>query len=314
MMSVQGIDESGTANLARPTPAGTARRYQRLEGNWWPWALPAIVLVAVFFVLPFVLNLRLAFTNWTSFSDVIEWNGLDNFELLIEQNILLQSLRVTVIYAVVAMLLQNIVSLSLALLLQETNFINSIFRSLFFLPVLISSVAAGYIWFALLAPSGPFNQAIATVIPGFAHAWFGEISTALVTVAFVDVWKSSGIVTLVYIAGLNAIPHELSEAATIDGASAWERFWKIRFPLLAPALTFTIVITLIGAINAFDIAVATTRGGPGTATMMLNLAMQQQWNTGFYGTGSALGLTVTLIVVLTAVPLVMYLRSREVAL
>lgn len=220
----------------------------------------------------------------------------------------------TLIYAAVAMLLQNVVSLSLALLLQETNFINGLFRSLFFIPVLISPVAAGYIWFALLAPAGTFNQAIALLIPGFEHAWFGETSTVLITVAFVDVWKSSGIVTLVYIAGLNAIPHELLEAATIDGASPWERFWKIRFPLLAPALTFTIVITLIGAINAFDIAMATTRGGPGTATLVLNLAMQQQWNRGFYGTASALGLTVTLIVVLTAIPLVGYLRRREVAL
>jgi multiple sugar transport system permease protein/raffinose/stachyose/melibiose transport system permease protein len=313
-MTVQGIDESGTGNLARRTPAGGVRRRYRPGGTWWPFALPALVLVAAFFVLPFILNLRLAFTDWSSFSDEINWNGLDNFQLLIEQNILTESLRVTLIYAVVAMLLQNVVSLSLALLLEETNFINSVFRSVFFLPVLISSVAAGYIWFALLAPNGPFNQAIARVIPGFSHAWFGETSTALVAVAFTDVWKSCGIVTLVYIAGLNAIPHELSEAATIDGASAWQRFWKIRFPLLAPALTFTVVTTLIGAINAFDIAMATTRGGPGTATMVLNLAMQQQWQTGFFGTGSALSLTLTLIVVLTAVPLVMYLRSREVAL
>lgn len=313
-MAVQRTDTSGVPDLARPAPAGTARPRWRAEGNWWPFALPAIILVGVFFLLPFVFNLRLAFTDWTSFSEEINWTGLDNFEVLIQQNILLVALRVTLIYAVVAMLLQNIVSLSLALLLQETNFINGVFRSLFFIPVLISSVAAGYIWFALLDPNGPFNQAIALVIPGFAHAWFGETSTALVTVAFVDVWKSCGIVTLVYIAGLNAIPHELNEAATIDGASAWQRFWQIRFPLLAPALTFTVVTTLIGAINAFDIAMATTRGGPGTATLVLNLAMQQQWTRGFYGTASALGLTVTLIVVLTAVPLVAYLRSREVAL
>ena len=314
MMTVQGIDESGAADLARRAPAGGVRRRWRPGGTWWPFALPAIVLVAAFFVLPFILNLRLAFTDWSSLSEEINWNGLDNFRVLLEQHILLEAVRVTLIYAVVAMLVQNTVSLTFALLLQDTNFINSVFRSLFFIPVLISSVAAGYIWFAVLAPNGPFNQIIATVIPGFAHAWYGEASTALVAVAFTDVWKWSGIVTLVYIAGLNAIPHELSEAATIDGASAWQRFWGIRFPLLAPALTFTVVTTLLGAISAYDIPAATTRGGPGTATMVLNLAMQQQWQTGFFGTGSALSLTVTLIVVVTAVPLVAYLRSREVSL
>jgi raffinose/stachyose/melibiose transport system permease protein len=311
MMTVQGIDESGAADLARRTPTVGARR--QAEGTWWPFALPAIILVAAFFVLPFVLNLRLAFTDWTSFSEVIEWNGLDNYQLLIEQNILLEAMRITVIYAVVQMLVQNTVSLILALLLQGTNFINSVFRSLFFIPVLISSVAAGFIWAAMLAPNGPFNQIIATVIPGFSHAWYGDVSTALVAVAFTDAWKWSGLATLVYIAGLNAIPHEMIEAATIDGASAWQRFAKIRFPLLAPAFTFTVVTTLIGAISAYDIPAAITRGGPGTATMVLNLAMQQQWTTGFYGTGSALSLTVTLIVIFTAVPLVAYLRSREVS-
>src|SRR5213592_4461480 len=111
MMTLQGIDESGVANLAGRAPAAWARR--QAGGTWCPFALPAIVLVAAFFVLPFILNLRLAFTDWSSFSDEINWNGLDNFQLLIEQNILQEALRVTVIYAVVAMLLQNVVSLSL---------------------------------------------------------------------------------------------------------------------------------------------------------------------------------------------------------
>lgn len=311
-MAVQRVDESSAGNIARGTPSGKARHRWQGGGAWWPFALPAIILVATFFVLPFFLNLRLAFTDWSSYSEEINWNGLDNFKVLIEQNILFEAILSTVIYAVVAMLVQNTVSLSLALLLQKTNFINSVFRSLFFIPVLISSVAAGYIWYAMLAPAGPFNQIIAIVIPGFSHAWYGQASTALIAVAFTDAWKWSGIATLVYIAGLNAIPHDLSEAATIDGASAWQAFWKIRFPLLAPALTFTVVTTLLGAISAYDIPAATTRGGPGTATRVLNLAMQQQWTGGYFGTGSALGLTVTLIVVFTAVPLVTYLRSREV--
>lgn len=289
-----------------------SRRRLRPGGLWWPLALPAIALVALFFVIPFFLNIRLAFTDWNSYTDEINWNGLDNFQLLIDQQILLEAVRNTVVYAVVAMVVQNVVSLAFALALQETNRINTFFRSLFFIPVLISSVAAGYIWYAVLAPNGPFNQLISLVVPGFSFAWFGEASTALFMVAFTDAWKWSGIATLVYIAGLNAIPHELTEAATIDGANAWQRFVWVRFPLLAPAFTFTVVTTLLGAINAYDIPIATTRGGPGTATTVLNLAMYQQWGSGYFGTASALSLTVTLIVVLTAVPLVTWLRRREV--
>jgi multiple sugar transport system permease protein/raffinose/stachyose/melibiose transport system permease protein len=104
-----------------------------------------------------------------------------------------------------------------------------------------------------------------------------------------------------------------TKTATIDGASAWQRFVRIRFPLLAPAFTFTIVTTLLGAINAYDIPLATTRGGPGTSTMVLNLAMAQQWGSGFFGTASALSLTITVLVVIIAIPLIQYLRSREVS-
>lgn len=312
-MSVQPAEASAAAGPEVSRAPTGARRSWHSKDTWWLLALPAVLLIAAFFVLPFLLNIRFAFTTWNSYNTNIDWNGLENFQVLIDQHILFESVRNTLIYAIVAMVVQNAVSLTMALALQDTNPLNSLFRSLFFLPVLISAVAGGYIWFAMLAPNGPFNQAVALLMPGFAHAWFGEVSTALVTVAFVDAWKWSGIATLVYIAGLNAIPQEVVEAATIDGATAFQRFWRVRFPLLAPAFTFTVVTTLLGAISAYDVPAATTRGGPGTATMVLNLAMAQQWSSGFYGTGSALSLTLTVIVVVIAIPLVAFLRRREVS-
>ncbi|MEU0528906.1 carbohydrate ABC transporter permease [Amycolatopsis tolypomycina] len=287
-----------------PRP-GPARR-------WWPFALPAFVLVAGFFVVPFVLNIRFAFTDWSGYSDAITANGLDNFRTLADQDLLWNAIRATLIYAVIAMLVQNVFSLSAALLLQRRTRVNGFFRSLFFIPVLIAPVAAGYIWSAILAPSGPLNKAIGIVKPGFEYAWLGHSGSALASVAFIDAWKWSGLITLVYIAGLNAIPASLIEAATLDGANGWKRFWKIRFPLLAPAFTFTVVVTLLGALNAFDIAMATTHGGPGTATTVLNVAMFNQYASGFFGTSSALSLIVTILVLVIGVPLIFFLRRREI--
>jgi multiple sugar transport system permease protein/raffinose/stachyose/melibiose transport system permease protein len=106
----------------------------------------------------------------------------------------------------------------------------------------------------------------------------------------------------------------LTDAATIDGASAWRRFWHVRFRLLAPAFTFSIVVTLLGALSAFDIVQATTKGGPGTATTTLNVAMYLQYGGGFFGMASALSLTVTMLVVVIALPLIAILRRREVEL
>lgn len=282
----------------------------------WGWfALPSLVLVVVFFVMPFLLNAVLSFTQWTGFSSVISFSGLQNFNDLIRQNILFPAVRATIIYAVVVMAAQNFISLSLALLMQRTDPVNSFFRMIYFLPVLISPVAAGYIWAAIVNPKGPLNQAISTLTASnFDFPWLGIGNSAIIMVSLIDAWKWSGFFTLIYIAGLNGIPKELIDAARLDGATAWQRFWKIQFPLLAPAFTFNVVVTLVGAFGAYDVILATTTGGPGNATTVLNIALWQQWSTGMFGTASALGFTVTLMVVITAVPLVWWLRRREVTL
>jgi raffinose/stachyose/melibiose transport system permease protein len=293
-------------------PVAHRRRKPRRRAGWWPFIVPAFVLVAGFFTVPFLLNIRFAFTDWSGYSDVISFNGLDNFRSLIDQGILWQSIKVTLLYAVMAMLVQNAFSLAMALVLQRSDRINGFFRSFFFLPVLIAPVAAGYIWGAILAPHGPLNKFISLFSPGFDYAWLGHGTSALICLSFIDAWKWSGLVTLVYIAGLNSVPQPLIEAATIDGANPWQRFWRIRFPLLAPALTFTVVTTMLGAINAFDLVQATTRGGPGTATNVLNIAMFNQYGSGFFGSASSLNLVVTLLVIVLGLPLITYLRRREV--
>jgi len=284
------------------------RRLSR-TGLWF--ALPAILFVGVFFVIPQVLNLRFAFSNWTTYSSEIKFNGLDNFASLIDQGYLFQSIGVTITYALIAMVAQNVISLILAYSLKDSTRVNGFFRSLFFLPVLLSPLAAGYIWRGLLAPDGPLNDFISLFIPGFDWAWLGETSTALASVALVDAWKWIGLTTLVYIAGINSVSKELLEAAIIDGANAWQTFWRVTFPMLAPAFTFNVVVTLVGAFSAYDVISATTGGGPGNTTRSLNIILRTQWGQGNFGTGSALGLTVTILVVVVAIPLVWYLRRRE---
>jgi multiple sugar transport system permease protein/raffinose/stachyose/melibiose transport system permease protein len=296
---------------SRASGLDTARPV-RVRGTTAWFALPAIAIVGLLFVAPLILNLPLSFSSWTTYRSEISWNGLANFRLLYGQGYLLNAIWVTLAYSIVAMLVQNVVSLSLAYALRDSTLVNGFFRSLFFLPVLISPLAAGYIWRGILDPSGPLNQFIGIFWSGFGYAWLGNIATALPAVAFVDAWKWVGLTTLVYIAGINAVPREVHEAAYVDGANAWQSFWSVTFPLLAPAFTFNIVVTLIGAFSAFDIIQATTGGGPGAATRSINVLLRLQWGLGNFGAGSALGLVITVMVVIAAIPLVGYLRRREV--
>lgn len=283
--------------------------------NWFWFAVPSIVLIATFFLLPFGLNALFSFARWTSFSSSIVANGFDNFLALQRQGVVLNAVMVTLIYALIGSFIQNSVGLSLALVLKDTNTINSFFRSFYFLPVLISPLAAGYIWAGVFDPAGPLNDAISFVLGRtFDFSWFGNSVSAIILVAFVDAWKWCGFATLIYIAGLNGIPKEMMQAAEIDGATPMQRFRLIQVPLLAPAFTFNIVITLIGAFNAYDIILATTRGGPGNATEALNVAMWRQWSQGMFGMASTLSFVIALLVITIGIPLIWWLRRREIEL
>lgn len=299
-------------------PPATGRRRRRVRLNRLSallFLVPSLVLIATFFIVPFVSNTVFAFVDWTSFSSRLSWAGLANFTYIWDLGILAQAIKVTAIYAVVVMIVENVVSLTLAVMLQRTSAANTVFRTFFFVPVLISPLAAGYIWSAILRPNGPLNTLISAVIPGtFHYAWLGHSTSALICVASVEAWKWSGLTTLVYIAGLNSVPRTVIEAATVDGAGQWTRFWRIKAPLLGPAFTFNVVVTFVGALSAFDIVMSTTSGGPGDATTVLNVAVYQQYGLGFFSYSSALSLVVTGLVVATAIPLVTWLRRREVTL
>ena len=298
----------GLRNIVKERPGRSRRHAYR----YW-FVLPSILLIIAFFGIPFIANIFFAFLKWTNFSKTIKWSGLSNLSQMIHLGILTHALVVTILYALTAGLVQNVVGLSLAKALRAGDKVDEFFRSVYFVPVLFSPLAAGYIWKAIFQPDGPLNAAISAVIPGgFQLSWLGNAATALVCVAFVEGWKWSGLVTMVYIAGLNRIPAQLSEAAKMDGAGAWRRFWRIEVPLLAPAFTYNLVITIVGAFSAIDVAFAMTGGGPGNATSVLNVEMYAQYAQGMFGQASALGLTISILAVVTAVPMIAFMRSREV--
>jgi raffinose/stachyose/melibiose transport system permease protein len=306
---------SRPAAAARPGPVGSRPRSRPQSAAWRHrlgtsgFLLPALTVIAIFYVIPNLLDFALAFTNWSTYSEVIKFTGLTNFRDLLQEGALTNDLRVTVEYAAVVMIAQNLAGLALALALERTSRINSFFRSLFFLPVLISPLATGYVFKAILADNGPVNGLL-----GIDVSWLGSTDWTIVVVALVNAWKFMGINMLVYIAGLNAIPGELVEAARVEGASWIQVTRRVKLPLLAPAVTFNVVATLIGAFNTFDIVFAMTQGGPGISTQVLNSFIQQQYAQGYYGYSIAMGLLLLGLVCVVAFPSLFLLRRREVNL
>lgn len=279
----------------------------------WVLILPAGLLLVGLYLLPNLLTLLFAFTDWNTYRDDVNFIGLDNFAGLFKDGSLLAAVRVTAVYGVSVVIFQNVFALALALALERSTRTNTFLRALFFVPVLISPIAAGFVFRGILSTSGPVNAALGLFGVGPIE-WLGSTTYTVIVVALIHAWKWTGITMLVYIAGLKAIPSDYVEAAHVDGASHWQQFRHIKLPLLAPAITFNVVLVLIGAFTAFDVILGTTSGGPGRATEILNIFVYRQFGEGFFGTSTAISMVLLGLVFLASLPVLIVLRRREVAL
>lgn len=299
------------------TPVGSARKKRhkaRAEQPLW-FLLPAFAVLLVFYIVPTVYNLFYPFTNWSAFHDSISFTGWGNFASIIQDGTLVRDIRITMVYAILVGIFQNLFGLLLALLLEADRRLNRVLRTVFFLPVLLSALATGYIFQALLKPAGALNEILGLLTHSVVTIpWLSSTTWTIVVVALIQSWKWMGLSMLIYLAGLKSINPDLLDAARIDGASAWKLFRSIKLPLLAPAVTFNVATALIGTMNGFDVVQATTAGGPAQSTEVLNIFIFRTFGSGLYAQATAMSLVLFLILIVIAVPLIVYLRSREKAM
>lgn len=292
--------------------AARANRARRARNHPWSFALPAFALLGVFFFLPTLFNFVYSFTDWSSFTSEIGFVGWDNFTRLFRNGDIGRALRVTLAYAVLVAVLQNLFGLLLALLLEADTRVNRFARVMFFIPVIMSALAVGYVFQAILKPDGALN-AILSRITGdeVTTAWLGSTSWTLVVVAVIHAWKWMGLPMLIYMAGLKTISEDVLEAARLDGTGAWSTFWRIKLPLIAPAVTFNVATALLGSMNGFDIVQATTAGGPARSTELLNIFIFRTFGQGLFAQATTMSLVLFLVVVALAFPVIGMLRRRE---
>ena len=306
-----------TAQLSAPRPRtaapAEARPKPRRRQDHPAWFLgPALAVLVVFFFLPTLFNFVYAFTDWSSFKARIDFAGLDNITSLLQNGSLLADLRITLVYAVLVALFQNLFGLVLALVLEDDTRINRAARVAFFVPVIMSALAVGYIFQAFLKPDGALNAILGFVTGQHVDiAWLGSTTWTIVVVALVHAWKWMGLSMLIYLAGLKTISADVLEAVRIDGAGWWKTFRTIRFPLLAPAITFNVATALLGSMNGFDIVQATTGGGPGGSTELLNIFVFRTFGQGLFAQATTMSLMLFLMVAILAFPVITLLRKRE---
>lgn len=238
--------------------------------------LPAVVIYTVFMVYPLLDSLGLSLRSSARTGSMFV--GLENYRLLLSDpqwsERLWNAIRNNLLFFVVHMLVQNPIGLLLAALLSSRVVrFKAFFRTALFLPTVLSIVLVGFIWRLILSPLwGISGDALDLVgLGALNQPWLGLESTALVTLSIVSVWQYIGIPMLLFLASLLGIPEELDEAARVDGATAWQTFWRIRFPLILPTVGVVGVLTFVANFNAFDLIYTTQRAlaGPNFSTDIL---------------------------------------------
>jgi raffinose/stachyose/melibiose transport system permease protein len=297
-------------------PAATSMEHQSKKRRWSTYPtwffVPTIVLYVVFFVLPTFSSFYFSLTRWSLFDAT--FIGFGNYVQFFKNPQLYTSFIHTLIYAALTSGTKVVLGFMIALLLTSPVIGRGYLRAVVFFPVLLSTIGVGLLFKSLLDPFHGIVNAILGVFNLPQPGWFTDPNLALYSIAGVDIWKGVGIATLIFMAGIVAIPSEYFEAARIDGATSGQVLRSITIPLSRNATVTVIILSLIGGLRSFDIIWATTGGGPGFTSDVLASVIYKQYQAGFYGLSTAGNVVLFLVVTAIMVPLSYVLNRNRVDL
>ncbi|MFA9464938.1 MAG: carbohydrate ABC transporter permease [Velocimicrobium sp.] len=273
--------------------------------------LPGLIIFTIGLIIPMLMAIRYSFTSWNGMTKEKPFVGLANYIDLLTDKEFRSIWWFTIKFTIANTVIQNIVALLFAVALDSGIKAQKLYRTAFFIPCLISSVIVGFVWLRMYSNVLPaLNDILGTNIN---FLLFGDGDTVLSGLLIANNWQWIGYWMLIYLAGLQSIPTELYEAAKVDGANAVRRFMNVTIPMLAPAITICIVGITTGSLKVYDLLVSSTKGGPGRAsTSVIYQTYTTAINGRQYGYGSAMSVTLVVVLLLVALIQVKGLKSKEV--
>lgn len=286
----------------------------RTELKWLTFLVPALVFYLGFYLVPTLSSTYYSLTDWNGITS--KFIGLANYKEMFHDRMIMTSIRNTVQYTIAVTVLQNVFGLLAAMLLVQKFRGVNVMRMLLFMPNIFSMLLIGYIWGFMLEPNfGVVNSMLDAIgLDSWKMGWLSDPSLARWMIVFVTVWQFLGYSMVIYIAGLQGIPKELYESGDLDRATGWRRFVHITFPLVAPAFTINVVMSMIGNLQMFNQIFTLTNGGPGYATeSVATMIYRLGFGSGIrWGYGSALSVTLFIAILIVTSFMVIFLRKREV--
>ncbi|MBX7445694.1 MULTISPECIES: carbohydrate ABC transporter permease [unclassified Arthrobacter] len=288
-------------------PAKVRRRSPtRVNPALYLFPLPAVAVVAFFLVMPTLQAFQYAITDWNGFSAAFNYVGLDNFiRAFTKDSLFTNALTNNLKFVLLVVIAQTAFSLVLALLLTKNSRGSILLRALFFFPTILSSVSVAFIWKFIYDPNFGLANSVLGAVGIDGGSYLGNDAQALYWVAVTQVWFHAGQMMVVYIAGLQAIPRELYEAAEMDGANKWQQFKSITWPFVAPATSIVVAYTTVQSFKAFDLILGIAGNPPKAALDILSTRIYSTFANSEFGYAAAQS-----IIFMAMIALVTWLQRR----
>jgi len=291
-----------------------SKRYIDQRYPTW-YIFPALILFIVFFILPNVSSFYFAFTNWSIFRLFkIEFIGIDNFVRLLNEDAFIKAIINTFYFAIMTTVMKNVFGLTFALAVSSNKRFDNFFRSVFFMPVTISTLVVAVVFVAIYNPAhGILNTFLRTIGLDFlAQKWLVDVKYAMTSICFMEIWQWTGYSMVIFITGIKSVSKDYYEAAKIDGANWYQTLRNITLPLILPSINVSLLMTVIGGFKVFALVYATTNGGPINSTQVFGTYLYKTFSDGFLGYSSAVGMVMTLIILLLTFSFLPKLRTKEI--
>ena len=279
--------------------------------------IPALAMFLILWVYPVLQLFYYSITDFNGINYDFDFVGFKNYFKIFENGTLINSIGNTLSYAVVTVILSNLIGLGIAMALNTKIHFKGLFRTCAYLPALFSAIVVGFIWTYVYMPSSGMIANLLSMfgLDGTAFNPLGNFRTALFAIAIVEVWKAFGSTMIIYLAGLQTVDESLLEAGRIDGCTEWQLTRLVKLPLISSTITINVILNVIAGLKAFDYSFIMTNGGPGKSTKTL---MFQIYEIAFddqkMGRASAFSVVSFFVIILITVFMLYFMNKREVEL
>lgn len=287
---------------------------RKKDAAWYVlFTLPLVSIFTIVVIIPFFIGVGYSFFSW----DGLPLNpkifvGLENYGKLFSDSRFMSSAGHTIVFAVIAIIIINVLGLAFALVVTSKLKVKNVARAMLFMPYLIGGLILGYIW-KFIFTDAMLSLAESTGLDNIFFSWLLRPDFALVALIIVSTWQMAGYIMIIYITGIMGIPDEVIEAAQVDGAGFWQTLFRIKFPLIMPSFTICLFMTLSNCFKIFDVNLSLTGGGPNNATEMFAMNIYNEiFSLNNFGYGQAKAIVFFIAVAVITMLQVMITKKREV--